>query len=234
MAKKYYRRRKGRRNYRKGGKGGRRYYAKKYNNVGTLIADTTKVHMKYAEDINVTVNGTLGADYLFRCNSIHDPNQSGVGHQPLGHDQYANFYKRYTVVGAKITVRFVGGTVSGSTVDPNAITNVGITTIDDTGSSIIQPTEFMENNRTTYGLIQPQRPSHTITKYFSAKEFFGIKNVVDDDTLSAPFGSNPQNGALWQLKFWPDPNGQSDRRVACNVMIQYVCVLRERMPIGGS
>ncbi len=31
-----------RRNFRKAGKGGRRYYAKKYNNVGTLIADIPK------------------------------------------------------------------------------------------------------------------------------------------------------------------------------------------------
>jgi len=231
----YYKKRRGRKkNYRRAGKGGRRYAVKKRNNVGTLIADSTKIHMKYAEDINVNVGGTLGNNYLFRCNSVFDPNATGAGHQPMGHDQYANFYKRYTVVGAKITVRFCANTVSGSTVDPNAITNVGITTIDDTGSNIISPSEFMENNRTTYGLIQPQRPSHTITKYFSAKEFFGIKNVVDDDTLSAGFGANPQNGALWQLKFWPDPNGQSDRRVSCNVMIQYICVLRERQPIGGS
>jgi len=223
-----------RRNFRKAGKGGRRYYAKKYNNVGTLIADTTKIHMKYAEDVIVNVNGTLGSDYLFRCNSIFDPNQSGAGHQPMGHDEYARFYKRYVVVGSKITVRFVGATVSGSTVDPNAITNVGITTIDDTGSNILLPSEFMENNRTTYGVIQPQRPSHTITKYFSAKEFFGVKNAVDDDTLFAGFGQNPQNGALWQLKFWPDQAGASDRRVSINVMIQYICVLRERQPIGGS
>ncbi len=190
--------------------------------------------MKYAEDIMVSVDGNIGTNYLFRCNSIFDPNQSGTGHQPMGHDQYANFYKRYTVVGSKITVRFVGGTVSGSTVDPNAITNVGITTIDDTGSSIVNPTDFMENNRTTYSLIQPQKPTTTITKYFSAKEFFGVKNVVDDDTLTSFFGGNPQNGALWQLKFWPDKAGQSDRRVTINVMIQYICVLRERQPIGGS
>lgn len=222
------------RNTRKAGKGGRRYRVKQNNSVGTLIADRTKVIMKYAEDINVNVGGTLGNNYLFRCNSIYDPNSTGAGHQPMGHDQYSNFYKRYTVIGSKITVRFVGGTVSGSTVDPNAITNVGITTIDDTGSLIQSPSEFMENNRTTYGLIQPQRPSHTITKYFSPKEFFGIKNPVDDDTVSAQFSTNPQNGALWQLKFWPDANGQSDRRVSCNVMIQYIVVLRERQPIGGS
>lgn len=233
MPRKYYKKRKGRRNYRKGGKGGRRYYAKKYNNPGTLIADTTKVVLKYAEDINVTVNGSIGANYLFRCNSLFDPNQSGVGHQPMGRDQYAGFYKRYVVIGAKITVRFICQEDNTATNSPNDTTNVGITTIADTGDTIIQPTEFMENNRTTYGVVTPSKPIHTITKYFSPKTFFGVSKVIDEEDIGAYFGTNPVNTALWQLKFWPTNTGV-DRMVSANVMIQYVCILRERVNIGGS
>lgn len=235
MPRKYNKRKKGyrKKNSRSGGYSGRKYYVKKYQNSGTLIADTTKVVMKYAEDINVTVDGTLGANYLFRCNSIFDPNQSGVGHQPLGRDQYSTFYQRYVVVGSKITVRFMAYETGSDTNDSEHITNVGVSTINSTGDTIIVPSEFMENNRTTYGVICPQKPTRSITKMFSAKNFFGVKNVIDEEDLGADFETNPVNEALWQLKFWPTISGLS-RVVSCNVMIQYICVLRERKNIGGS
>jgi len=46
------------------------------------------------------------AVHLFRCNSIFDPNYSGVGHQPLGHDEYAQLYNRYRVYGMKWKIYF--------------------------------------------------------------------------------------------------------------------------------
>jgi len=219
---------------RRNGRYGRKQYVKKRQNVGTLIADRTKVIMKYAEDLEVNVDGNIGANYLFRCNSIFDPNQSGVGHQPMGHDQYAQFYNNYTVVGAKITVRFVANENGGDVNNQNHITSVGVSTISNVGDTIIQPSEFMENNRASYGLICPQKPIQTFTKYFSSRDFFGVKSPVNEDTLGAPFGHNPSNGAYWQLKFWPGSATGVNRSVSVNVMIQYVCVLTERQAITGS
>lgn len=234
MPRKYYKKRKGRRNFRRGGKGGRRYKVMKYNFQGTGIPDRTKVIMKYNQDINVTVDGTVGANYLFRCNSIYDPDQSGTGHQPLTHDQWQNFYQFYTVIGAKITCRFVAIEDTDITQAVNASTNVGVTTIHSPGDTILSPAEFMENNRTTYGLVCAQKPITSITKKFSAKNFFGYSKVIDEADLGAAFGSNPANEAFWQLKFWPVNANGVNRRVAVNIAIQYICVLRERVNVGGS
>jgi hypothetical protein len=54
------------------------------------------------------VYGGLGAvsTYQFRVNSIFDPDYTGVGHQPLGHDQWATFYNRSRVRGCSYTVTF--------------------------------------------------------------------------------------------------------------------------------
>jgi hypothetical protein len=223
-----------RRNYRRGGKGGRQYRVKKYASLGTGIPDKTKVIMKYAQDLNVSVDGTVGANWLFRCNSIYDPDQSGAGHQPLTHDQWSNFYQFYTVVGAKITCRFMADENDADTNNQNHMTNVGISTIHSTGDTILSPTEFMENNRTTYGTVCPQKPILGITKKFSAKNFFGYKNVIDETDLGAAFGNNPNNEAFWQLKFWPTLANGVTRNVSVNVMVQYICVLRERKNVGSS
>ncbi len=230
----YKKRRAGRRNYRRGGKGGRAYRVKKYAFQGTGIPDKTKVIMKYAQDINVNVDGTVGANYLFRCNSIYDPDQSGAGHQPLTHDQWALFYQFYTVVGAKITCRFMADENGEETNNQNHMTNVGISTIHATSDTILAPTEFMENNRTTYGTICPQKPILSITKKFSSKNFFGYKNVIDESDIGASFNNNPNNEAFWQLKFWPTLANGVARNVSVNVMVQYICILRERRNVGSS
>lgn len=51
--------------------------------------------MKYSEQF--TTDSTTGA-YRFNLNSIFDPNQSGVGHQPYGFDTLATLYNRYRVI----------------------------------------------------------------------------------------------------------------------------------------
>ena len=51
--------------------------------------------MKYSEQLKVTgpAGGGLAA-YRFNLNSIFDPNRTGFGHQPYGHDQLAGLYNR--------------------------------------------------------------------------------------------------------------------------------------------
>lgn len=234
--KKGYKKRRGRRtNRRGGGYKGRKYKAVRYVNAGVGIPDRTMVTMKYAQDVTISVGGALGSNYIFRCNSIYDPNQSSVlGGQPLSHDQWQVFYQKYVVVGAKITCRFIADESNTATNSSLDTTNIGITTIKDTSDTITNPTEFMENNRTTYGVICPQKPIHTITKKFSAKKFFGLKNIIDEYDCGAAFGANPVNQAFWQLKLWPVDGSSTTRIVNVNVMIQYICVLRERNNVGAS
>lgn len=54
----------------------------------------TKV--KYVETVALSCSLTA-TSYEFRLNSIFDPNYTGGGHQPLGHDQLATLYNRYRV-----------------------------------------------------------------------------------------------------------------------------------------
>lgn len=66
-----------------------RAYKLRYVHTGTLATETT----------------TGFGQYSFRANSIYDPDYTGVGHQPMGHDTLELLYGRYTVVGSAITVR---------------------------------------------------------------------------------------------------------------------------------
>lgn len=72
------------------------------------IPQRTIVKMKYAD--NFTLNAANLYSYQFNLNSIFDPNRTGVGHQPYGHDQLALLYNRYRVINCKYSVVLSTGT----------------------------------------------------------------------------------------------------------------------------
>jgi len=68
----------------------------------------SKMQNKMRYVTNVTLNANLGDDsvlYSFSCNNIHDPDVSGVGHQPFGHDSVALLYNHYRVDKAVCRIR---------------------------------------------------------------------------------------------------------------------------------
>jgi hypothetical protein len=70
--------------------------------------------LRYAETLAYTTGaaGVVGTINLFRLNSLFDPNQTGVGHQPYGFDQLSLFYQQYIVHSYKVTIlaNTIGGT----------------------------------------------------------------------------------------------------------------------------
>lgn len=76
-------------------------------------------HTSSTNTLPTSVNGF----YQFKANSIYDPDQTGVGHQPLGRDTWASIYNYYKVLETNIKLEIIdtnfaaaGG--SGATVTP--------------------------------------------------------------------------------------------------------------------
>jgi len=59
--------------------------------------------MKYCETFQM--NLVSGYNYAWNLNSIFDPNRTGTGHQPYGHDQFLGLYNRYRVIGCSYTIQ---------------------------------------------------------------------------------------------------------------------------------
>lgn len=141
--------------------------------------------MRYIDIISYTA--TLGATVtnLFRANSIFDPDASGVGHQPLYHDQYQTLYDQYVVLGSKITATFCSRTAGVNFI-------AGIVGDDDSTVTTTLTTKMEQNNSvsracgpTTSG-VEP----NTLTCTFSPFEMFGV-DAKDDGSASTQFGTNP-------------------------------------------
>lgn len=156
-----------------------------------------KVQMKYYEEINMKNLVVAYSEATYRAFSIYDPAVAVGGHQPLGHDQWAVFYKKYRVMGSKIEVRFSNhyAPTAGS---ENVPVTFGLcltettTSIADIGTLIEQPVSKWKT--ASFG------ESYTLSlPYNSNWQTKGdLGNKYDDDN-AADFGSTPAADSYYHI-----------------------------------
>lgn len=74
--------------------------------------DEELVTLRYQTTVDTTTSASI-YNYQFRINSVFDPDYTSVGYQPLGFDQWASIYSRYTVYSCEAVVTAVSRTASG-------------------------------------------------------------------------------------------------------------------------
>jgi len=153
--------------------------------------------MRYTEKFTINSSGVTNY-YQFVCNSIHDPNYSGAGHQPLLHDQCALFYSQYVVEKARIRVHLWSEDSS-----TNFVSVVGVFVNDnatlETGSAV---GTLIEQDRGTWKLMSHRTDVQTpvvLTADFKATDFFNKKAATDDPDIGANFGASPANKAYFTI-----------------------------------
>lgn len=89
-----------------------RSVARMYNPSRTLnpFPNSKLVRHKYVSEFTLANPGApaIPATYQFLANSIFDPDNTGIGHQPMFHDEMAAQYKYYTVITSKIKISVAG------------------------------------------------------------------------------------------------------------------------------
>lgn len=206
-----------------------------YNRVSQMSVVGTptgmRMSMKYATHVQLS-SGMLPYDeHVFRAFSIFDPDQTGVGHQPLGHDQWAALYTRYRVLGAQITVKFSDQTqlAAGTQQTPTTCVvclNTNTTTLDDSETAIETP---MSRN------VQLGRGGNSKTVYFpyvSAWKSQGDMGGLTEDDYSATFGNNPNADAYFHIL--AERAGSSTVDTAAQVTIVYDCWIYDPVDLTQS
>lgn len=214
----------------------RRLFRRRRSRVPRLtgpVKNRSLVKLRYVETVTLNPAVGLGADYVFRANSIHDPNFTGSGHQPYGHDQLATLYDNYIVVGSKITCEFI------STGDTSATTDavVGISLEDDSVANTL-PHVWLEQPKSTWKTIGPADGSKgraKCSKTYSARKFFGIANTKDtQDRYGAQFGSDPAEQAWYHCIVSPVNGADDIQLVNMLVTIEYTVLCTELKDLGQS
>lgn len=200
--------------------------------IQTLSTQRGKyVRLRYVEATSIDVS-TAGAaaGYVWAANSIYDPNQTGVGGQPFGHDELAAVYNKYCVVSSRIKACFSPRTAANEPPAQVGILLNGAGGLPSTSVSTIIAQQLCPWAQLPYD----KACSRNIVCNFSAKSFFNIKDVKDNmDNLGAAFGANPAELATFTV--WAGCESGSDTGIIdVLVVIDYVVYVSEAKPMPTS
>lgn len=181
--------------------------------------------LRYVHGVETFNPGVAGsaASYVFSANGMYDPNITGLGHQPMGFDEYMAVYDHYTVIGAKITVTFLSN-------DTSYPITFGVTA-QDNNSAITNAEAAIENGRTlceTLTLKGGCRDQATISYPLSISKFFGKgKKIFGERSYSGDAGSNPSEQVYFVV--WASPlNSSADATGGqATIHIEYVAIFSE-------
>lgn len=151
-----------------------------------------KMRWNRYQDLDAPAGG-ISTTYV-SANGAYDPASLGAGAtQPLGWDNLAALYDHYTVLGSKITVKFIKSTDTDTDVD---LSQVGLFINDDTTLSATTGLELLQRPDVKNAVLFPEDGSKTLVKYFSAKKYFA-RNPRDSDVLTALNNANPSEEAYF-------------------------------------
>ena len=197
----------------------------------TAFPVTRQTKLRYVGTVDVDpASGSMG-NYSFRANSCYDPDNSGLGHQPMGFDQWATWYKKYTVLGSTIRTTATVKNVSDST--GMLISAIQLSTDPTPGTGI---TASLERDLTHFKIssakFQANQPI-TVGHSFKCKEFFALNNVMDNANVGALTTDNPLQQAYYVLQFG-NVEGLNLGNVSALVVIEYDVVFSDPLPLGQS
>jgi len=187
-----------------------------------------KVVHKYAS-VNNGIDPGLAAPgaYIFRANSLFDPDFTGTGAQPLGFDQMAAMYNRYTVTNAQIRVVFS----NPSTNDFRIVVGVALAR----NATLQSRTQYMESHCSWDVLPSGSVSGDTKTVYLDVDiaKFFGVRNILDERDMSGTTTTNPLNVCYFHV--WAaDTGGGNPGGIQSTVEIAYTTMWKEPALLPSS
>lgn len=203
--------------------------------VRSLAPKTRLVKLRYSDAISLvpTAGGVAGTHY-FSCNGMYDPDITGVGHQPLGFDQYMSMYDHYTVISSRITVIAAArGTAAGEA-------GIAAVYLNDNTSNVIAPNHisaYLEQPGCSFKPLALREAGNsivTVVRKFNAKKDLGVSKPLSAPEVRGSVSSNPAEQSYFQLLAGPIDVTGTMSTINCVVTIDYVAVLTEPKDLAQS
>lgn len=148
--------------------------------------------------------GTTSASYIFRANSLFDPNNTGVGTQPYGYDQLCAadaLFQNYKVFASKITIY--------CTPNLNTVRRLHVVVYPMRSALITgtyQNAIIVPGARTmVYDAVTEGTRGDRISNYVSIRKMYPESPMLADEGFYAASGGNPANAVYWICQVFKDP-----------------------------
>lgn len=194
------------------------------------VPDRIFTKLRYAEffDLAPQQAGTPGmVSYSFRS-SLFDPNYTGLGHQPLWHDQLQAMYGRYRVIGMKY--RFVL-----CNTNTNQLCTMAVEKADGPPQNpAVGYTTILERRGVRPVNINPSQSNPTIVQgYMHVGKPYGLTKTdfMADEDFEANFGANPAKMSYINL-YCVTQN--TSAIVNCQASIEYYVEIQKQVLVAQS
>lgn len=180
------------------------------------------VKMKYCQNVQTSV--ATAYNWQFNLNSIFDPDRTGTGHQPYGHDTLATLYNRYRVIACSYVVQAYSSTTGFRYAVVPANESKVFTTV----------AEMSENPRAQYKVGSPGTsiPKIRGKVYLPALTGRSKSQYMADDRYQAVFGTNPQELAV--LNMVALDLAEAGTTINWVVTLEYTVEVFDVNPLGQS
>lgn len=176
--------------------------------------------MKYSEQISQTGPGLGGlTQFTMNLNSIFDPNRTGLGHQPYGHDSLQAIYNRYRVIKCSYVISSIS--TGGSSGDAYSI--IGALPANEVLSITGGVSEVQENPRCKFITQAPNAALKVLKGTVDIASLVGRTKAqyLADDRYQATYGSSPNELAVLNI-FTGLLNGNAETMTAkLNVVLEF-------------
>lgn len=167
----------------------------KYNPRGSIFGKQYFAKLKYQTLVELSTISSVMVFHTFKLNSLYDPDDTGVGGQPLMYDTLCGNtvttapFSNYRVCGAKIKAYLVNDNSSGTTSGAFFIHwRYGLAgTLDSISELGEQPNTIV----TDIGVTNSSKGIKCLSKYVSMKKMMGIKDLKDDDNTAGAYNADP-------------------------------------------
>lgn len=197
----------------------------------SILASQQRATLRYSETNSVSVPASTDGVgiYVFSANGLFDPNDTGVGHQPRGFDQLMALYDHYTVLSARINVRFLN---EGN---PRAYTFISVR---DGNTPVLSFNDLMEGStkvvsKKPLSRVTEENQSNYLTTGVTIGNFLGRANVMSDPDCKGSAAGNPAEQVFFHVGA-SDPTTSNSGSVSFTVEIIYNVVFHEPKTPGQS
>lgn len=158
----------------------------------TIVPDQMFTKLTYRTDAVVREPNGLFQTFVLRGNSIFDPEFGAGTGQPLGRDQWAQFYSNYQVMGSKISVKCLPTKKQG-----NNFTFCVLPTLSPSPTGIRQIEEQPYSKSRMLSVNQDY--AKLISSYMKSATMFGTKDILSEEDTAAVQIANPVQQWYWLI-----------------------------------
>lgn len=210
-----------------------RAYPRNVKVPGTSRMRSTTACFKYTDRVTLAPGGVkIGAQHVFRLNSIYDVDYTAAGHQPYLHDTVSQAWSLYEVDYALVIVRAYPTTAIGNDLISFSVDGFGSAPdLSSTQADQIEERGIARVSRR----MPPMATAVGDVKVTTMKTLIPMRKyqqLPDRALYGGSMGSNPTTPIYGTLSY--NAVATNSNSITCDVTIYQFCKLRLKVDLGES